>query len=85
MASVYDAVEALQVMGLALKAMGEEADKTKAKVREAKAESTTAGMTKQGTGPTVESIGASYGGDPRDASDSAMRMNAAIQAAMRGR
>lgn len=81
--SLYDIVAVLQQMGLEMKALGEEAVKTTVKVKEAKAESTTAGISKQGTGASVESIGASYGGDPRDAADSAMRMNAAIQAAGR--
>lgn len=93
MASVYDAVEALKIMGAELQALGIEAEKTTAKVRETnrarEGESTTGGMSSNtggsGVGVSVSSSSGDALGDPRNSVDSAMRMNAAIQAAMRGR
>lgn len=87
MASVYDVVDALKVMGAELQSLGAEAEKTTAKVREAKAEATTGGMSSN-TGGSAVSLGVSSTGgdslgDPRNGVDSAMRMNAAIQAATR--
>jgi len=79
MASVYDVVDALGVMGAALKAVGTEAEVAATKIREAK--NTTSGMTSQGGSTT--SVGSTSLGDPRDAEDQAARIHAAIEAAKR--
>jgi hypothetical protein len=87
MASVYDVVEALQAMGLEMKALGEEADKTASKAKEAKkaaeeARSTTSGMSKDSDGATT-SIGSSSLSDTRDPAAYAASMTKAIDEAAR--
>jgi len=80
MASVYDVVDALHAMGLEMKAIGVEAEKTAVKVKEAM--ETTSGMPKAGAGATA-TVGSTSLGDPRNAEDQAARIHAAIEAAKR--
>lgn len=85
MGSLYDVVAGLSAMRDEIKKMSADAVETTEKVREmneARGEETTAGKTSQPSSPAT-SIGATSLGNPRDASDQAARMYAAIEAAKR--
>ena len=81
--SLYAIRDAIQAIGLELRAAGEEADKAAAKVR-AKNEATnaSAGMSRE---PTVDlqSMGATSLGSPSNATDQMARMIASLDAAKR--
>jgi len=87
MASLYDVVDALSAMRSEMKAVGDEADRTAAKVKDAaKVTATTGGMSSDdGSNPGVRSLGASSTslGSPGDAEDMAARMVAALDKAAR--
>ena len=84
MAGLYDIVDALSAMRGELRAAGDEAEKTTAKVREtnkARAEGRNVQAGIASNDVTVTSLGATASslGDPRDATNQAARMVAAIQ------
>lgn len=89
MASVYDAVAALQVMGLELKALGDEAERTTGKAREAaraveEGRKTESGITSDPTS-TIEQISTTSLGDAGNAENQMIKLYQAIEAAKRGR
>ena len=81
MASLYDMVTAFQRLGASLREAGNEAEQAAGKVRELRTEeakSTTSGITSGASGGGSLSAESSYLGDPRDATNQAARMIAAI-------
>lgn len=82
MGSLYDVVAALQVMGLELKALGDEAVKTTEKVKAAR--ETTAGIADDPTS-TVERIETTSLGDAGNPENQMIRLFQAVEAAKRGR
>lgn len=82
MPGLYDVVDALSAMRDELRATGEEAERTTAKVKETN-KARQAGLANSDV--TVTSLGATATslGDPRNATDQAARMVAAIEAATR--